>query len=696
MHREVATSTPAVLQTPVVRYSGYCNTVSFGGNCLSGTQGAWRTGIAGGIRSLSDCQRLCLSCMQCNFVSFSRASGVCAWYDKCSMPLLHSAEGTAFVTTQVVRPTSQSPIDFHVHPLSQATADANWEAARIASATRRFSRQNASELCHIVPRRRFGLPVAPDFLGPSQQLLGNCVPVLQVWPTKSSQDPNGAVHACCALCADTLGCTAWTLLRGGECCLRRWRPERTFLEKSATAGTVRSPCKVDCALHHRPFGRDGVRIPTASAAEIPWLAIGAPAPDDQIRWEQRIRLMGTASRKGASPVAVCVAGQARTIAHPSVARLMRMRLLDNGRHDLFAVLSTGSHGNVLPVGSRFARSVSMQSIDDQCLPEACELAAALQHLRPLRTRFVLNSHEGREPCRENFATIQMVATASCVKLIESYERDQHFRVRYRFMLRTRPDVYWKASLPLDDLTSKLGHRRIVLTTNDWHMLIHRALWTVLRSMDNVTCDQRCNGKRAHYLGTLFDEMNEYCASALPHRPTLPACYHLHGCLRVNATLPMLSLRAGLLLMHFAKHGVEHIEASHPLESGIYHYRADHANAQWLRPMHASNSPLVRWTVPPPKRPLGTRIICHGSQPTCSFCGGAHAPCPTGAVDLDLPRISTGPGATKEAAAVTLDEPFELFSVQNATFDTPPMIVHVQYDPATECVLGETCDCRPDN
>ena len=123
-----------------------------------------------------------------------------------------------------------------------------------------------------------------------------------------------------------------------------------------------------------------------------------------------------------------------------------MRLLDNGRHDLFAVLSTGSDGNVLPVGSRFARSVSMQSIDDQCLPEACELAAALQHLRPLRTRFVLNSHEGREPCRENFATIQMVATASCVDLLESYERDQNYRVRYRFMLRTRPDVYMGVAL----------------------------------------------------------------------------------------------------------------------------------------------------------------------------------------------------------------------------------------------------------
>lgn len=169
---------------------------------------------------------------------------------------------------------------------------------------------------------------------------------------------------------------------------------------------------------------------------------------------------------------------------------------------------------------------------------------------------------------------------------------------------------------------------------------------------------------------------------------------LPGYVRVNATLPTLSPHAGLLLMHFAKHGVKHIEASHPLESSIYHYRADHANAQWLRSMHASNSPLVRWSVPPPKRPLGTRIICHGSQPTCSFCGGAHAPCPAGVVELDLPRNSTETGPTKEAAAVPLDEPFESYSMQNATLDTLPMIVHVQYDPAAVRLPGEAFECRP--
>ena len=36
----------------------------------------------------------------------------------------------------------------------------------------------------------------------------------------------------------------------------------------------------------------------------------------------------------------------------------------------------------------------------------------------------------------------------------------------------------------------------------------------------------------------------------------------------------------------------------------------------------------------------------------------------------------------------LDEPFESYHVQNTTFDTPPMIVHVPYNPAAECLPGE--------
>ena len=104
-----------------------------------------------------------------------------------------------------------------------------------------------------------------------------------------------------------------------------------------------------------------------------------------------------------------------------------------------------------------------------------------------------------------------MSTASCVDLVEGYEREQGTSRRYLFMLRTRPDVYWKSDLFLDRLASTLGAHRLVLTTNDWHLLAHRGLWHILRGLANVTCDTRCDGRRQHYLGTLFDEMNEYCA-----------------------------------------------------------------------------------------------------------------------------------------------------------------------------------------
>ena len=498
---------------------GYCGTVAVGGDCDTDSKGAWHAGSA--VRSLSNCQHACRRCSNCHFVSFSRSSRLCAWYEACSTPLLHSAQSTTFATTQVAKSSSQPPVDFHVPPSSQAAADASWESARVASATRRFGQRNSSELCYIRPRRRFGLPAHPDILGPSQQLLGHCVPVVQQWPAGSHEVGHRAVDACCALCADTLGCTAWTLLPSGECCLRRWQPEGAVHDASATAGTVLSPCTIDCALPYRPFGWGDVRIPTASAADIPWLGVGRSAPDASIRRDQRSRVVGAAvSEAGRSRIAVCVAGQVRTLVHPLVTQMFYERALARGRHDLFAVLSTGWHDNATgPHGAdstewhASARNVPSHSIYEQHLPEPCELASALRRLRPLRTRFVLNSHDGREPCRSNLATIQMVATASCVDVVESYERDRGTRGHYKFMLRTRPDVYWKAELPLDRLAAKLGYHRLVLTTNDWHLLAHRALWPVLRSLANVPCDQRCNGRRGYYLGTLFDEMNEYCALA---------------------------------------------------------------------------------------------------------------------------------------------------------------------------------------
>ena len=41
-------------------------------------------------------------------------------------------------------------------------------------------------------------------------------------------------------------------------------------------------------------------------------------------------------------IAVCLAGQVRTLVHPSISHSLWTRVLDHGRHDLFAVLGTGT------------------------------------------------------------------------------------------------------------------------------------------------------------------------------------------------------------------------------------------------------------------------------------------------------------------------------------------------------------------
>eukprot|EP00966_Prymnesium_polylepis_P007607 174688-Prymnesium_polylepis.1 len=86
-----------------------------------------------------------------------------------------------------------------------------------------------------------------------------------------------------------------------------------------------------------------------------------------------------------------MAGQARTFGSAAVHRSAFDRLLRRGRHDLFAVLSTGSEG--CPRGCADKRTaawgVSYQGFNDMELPLPCEIERALRLLRPLRTRFLL-------------------------------------------------------------------------------------------------------------------------------------------------------------------------------------------------------------------------------------------------------------------------------------------------------------------
>lgn len=159
--------------------------------------------------------------------------------------------------------------------------------------------------------------------------------------------------------------------------------------------------------------------------------------------------------------------------------------------------------------------------------------------------------------------------------------------------------------------------------------------------------------------------------------------------------------AGLMLSHFAAHRLKHIEASHPTESGIFHYAADSHHADWLRPMNGTNSPIVRWSAPPPTRPPGTRILCRGPEPTCSFCGGAHSPCPSTAVEMDLPRspIGSAPPADDPAAnrsGLSLRGVPSI--IQNSSLDPSSLFAYATYASVAE-VLRRTedqahCSCRP--
>ena len=233
--------------------------------------------------------------------------------------------------------------------------------------------------CTQYANRRWGTLQRPDALGPRHQWLG--LPIRG----KGLASPD----ECCERCAETLGCTAWTwtMRRGakkalskattGTCTLRRWQPLRSWVDSAAVAGTVHTPCTENCLLPRFedifpwPKAGDTKRLVTrASMSEIPWMKLyDEPLvhqfqlpPDGPIlrSIEENttvasgdggaMGLLRTTQRDvpaaapAAPSIAVCMAGQARTLSSPLVYRNAFERLLERGRHDLFAVLSTGSEG----------------------------------------------------------------------------------------------------------------------------------------------------------------------------------------------------------------------------------------------------------------------------------------------------------------------------------------------------------------
>ena len=232
--------------------------------------------------------------------------------------------------------------------------------------------------------------------------------------------------------------------------MRRWRPLARRADANAVAGVVAKPCTVNCSLpdfgENFPWPKAGDGsgwVTHASMREVPWMALlhrpranrfqSAPEPplalNGSAELALRMQLPGgppqprrpgavnmntgallaapTSSRAGQrSRIAVCMAGQARTLAHPAVWRSAFDNLLVQGRHDLFAVLRTGSEG--CPKGCPDKRAagfgISMQQFNDMELAAPCHVERALRALRPVRVRFL---HEAdAAPCAENYATLQ--------------------------------------------------------------------------------------------------------------------------------------------------------------------------------------------------------------------------------------------------------------------------------------------------
>ena len=331
------------------------------------------------------------------------------------------------------------------------------------------------------------------------------------------------------------------------------------------AGMVANPCTTNCKVPlfpHCAFERCAPRSKRVNASQVPWLATRRLAHEAP---EPAREPMPIGARGGAR-VAVCVAGMLRTFTRPMVWRSLHEYVLDRGRIDLFAVL--GMAGGDATQSNR-------QGMEG---PQAVE--AMLTALRPRRTRFV-NWEPPPPPCDVGGLGKhrQFSKWAMCADLVP-------LDGRYDFLLRTRPDVVWRAPLHLASLAARVPAEDIVLTKYDWHMLWPRAQWGALWAMRSVACDPRCGDG-----GLLFSAFNEYC----------------------------------MMKAHLAKHGIRHlstVEATAADRAGLFHYTSE---AAWTLVFRNDSDRLARWRVSPAWRQRGRGIHCRQiesgrrMQITCADC-----------------------------------------------------------------------------
>lgn len=346
-------------------------------------------------------------------------------------------------------------------------------------------------------------------------------------------------------CVGMLGCVAWTWQpdrrRGletsssGRCSLRQWLPQGWWHERGSFAGILHEAerCKVNCSLAfpvQQLFGPNPrMLLRSGDVEQLPWLQVNQGVPPEP----PRLPLPTEPPPR----IAVCLAGQVRTLVHPSVSHSLWTRVLDRGRHDLFAVLGTGTRKQ-----SHLSQSamVHANAWPDRA-PHACELEVVLEGLRPVAVAFEL-IEERISPCHTTdkrqadlaYASLQFRKWARCISLVKQHE--QRASLLYDFVFKTRPDIYWRENLRLAHLAASMPSPDVVLTCNDLHVLVHRSHWDMLKSIKSIACDRRCAGASPLLRG-FFDNYNEYC----------------------------------LMMAHFARHRIRHLEVSHPLERSLMHF-----------------------------------------------------------------------------------------------------------------------------
>lgn len=190
------------------------------------------------------------------------------------------------------------------------------------------------------------------------------------------------------------------------------------------------------------------------------------------------------------------------------------------------------------------------------LAPPCELERALRLLRPLRLRLLLEQRPGI--CEENFATLQFRAWATCADLV--LEATRGGGRHYDYVFRTRPDIFWEMPVALTALArnlEKTTRRDVVVTHNDWHMMLHTTHLGALATLRNASCASRCNRCKRCLFREVFDDFNEYC----------------------------------VLISHLAAWRLRHIEAAHPADPRIFHYPVEDVFSSYLDSLRAG-----RWLV----------------------------------------------------------------------------------------------------